>query len=90
MSQLEVTAGLDLGDRYTHLCLIDTPSGEVIEETRLVTSHEAFERRFSTSEPFRVAIEASTHSPWVSRLLESFGHKEGPRGQRPQAEAHLW
>lgn len=75
MSQLEVTVGLDLGDRYTHLCLIDTHSGEVIEETRLATSPEAFERRFSTSEPIRVAIEASTHSPWVSRLLESFGHE---------------
>jgi hypothetical protein len=30
MSQLEVTAGLDLGDRYSHLCLIATHSGEVI------------------------------------------------------------
>jgi transposase len=75
MSQFEVTAGLDLGDRYSHLCLIDTQSGEAIEETRLATSPEAFERRFSTSEPIRVAIEASTHSPWVSRLLESCGHE---------------
>jgi ribulose kinase len=74
MSQLEVTAGLDLGERYTRLCLIDTQSGEVIEESRLATTPEAFERRFSTSEPIRVAIEASTHSPWVSRLLESCGH----------------
>ena len=55
--------------------LIDAQSGEVIEETRLATSPEAFERRFSTSEPIRVAIEASTHSPWVSRLLESCGHE---------------
>lgn len=75
MSQLEVTAGLDLGDRYSHLCLIDTHSGAVIEESRLATSPEAFERRFSASEPIRVAIEASTHSPWVSRLLESCGHE---------------
>jgi transposase len=75
MSQLEITAGLDLGDRYSHLCLIDTHSGEVIEETRLATSPEAFERRFSVSEPIHVAIEASTHPPWVSRLLESCGHE---------------
>jgi len=27
-----MTAGLDLGDKYSHLCLIDTESGEVIEE----------------------------------------------------------
>ena len=27
-----MTAGLDLGDNYSYLCLIDTVSGEVIEE----------------------------------------------------------
>jgi hypothetical protein len=27
-----MTAGLDLGDKYSYLCLIDTDSGEVIEE----------------------------------------------------------
>ena len=26
------TAGLDLGDKYSYLCLIDSQSGEVIEE----------------------------------------------------------
>jgi hypothetical protein len=29
------TAGLDLGDKYSYLCLIDSQSGEVIEEGRL-------------------------------------------------------
>jgi hypothetical protein len=27
-----MTAGLDLGDKYSYLCLIDSQSGEVIEE----------------------------------------------------------
>jgi hypothetical protein len=39
--QPKVTAGLDLGDRYSYLCLIDTQSGEVIEEGRLRTTPEA-------------------------------------------------
>jgi hypothetical protein len=30
--QPQMTAGLDLGDKYSYLCLIDTVSGEVIEE----------------------------------------------------------
>jgi len=30
--QPKVTAGLDLGDKYSYLCLIDQHSGEVIEE----------------------------------------------------------
>ena len=27
-----MTAGLDLGDKYSYLCLIDTEGGEVVEE----------------------------------------------------------
>jgi transposase len=70
------TAGLDLGDRYSYLCLIDTQSGEVIEEGRLRTSPEAFRRRFSSEQrPLRIAIEAGTHSPWASRVLEECGHE---------------
>ena len=33
-----VTAGLDLGDKYSYLCLIDTDTGKVIEEGRLRTT----------------------------------------------------
>jgi transposase len=71
----KTTAGLDLGDKYSYLCLIDTESGEVIEEGRLRTTPEAFERRFASEQPLRVAIEAGTHSPWASRVLEGCGHE---------------
>ena len=75
--QPKMTAGLDLGDKYSYLCLIDTESGEVIEEGRLRTTPEALKRRFSSEQqPLRIAIEAGTHSPWVSRVLEGeCGHK---------------
>jgi hypothetical protein len=53
--QPKMTAGLDLGDRYSYLCLIDTQSGEVIEEGRLRTTPEAFGRRFASERPMRVA-----------------------------------
>jgi transposase len=69
------TAGLDLGDKYSQLCLIDTQSGEVVEEGRLRTTPEAFGRRFASEGPMRIAIEAGTHSPWVSRLLEQCAHQ---------------
>jgi transposase len=69
------TAGLDLGDKYSHLCLIDSEGGEVIEEGRLRTTPEALRRRFASERPLRIAIEAGTHSPWVSRLLEQCGHE---------------
>jgi transposase len=75
-SEPKMTAGLDLGDSYSYLCLIDTGSGEVVEEGRLRTTPEAFRRRFASEQPpMRIAIETGTHSPWVSRLLEECGHE---------------
>jgi transposase len=71
----KVTAGLDLGDRYSYLCLIDTQSGEVVEEGRLRTTPEALRRRFVSEPSLRIAMETGTHSPWVSRLLEECGHE---------------
>jgi transposase len=70
-----MTAGVDIGDKYSYLCLIDTESGEVVEEGRLRTNPKAFRRRFASEQPMRIAIEAGTHSPWVSRLLEECGHE---------------
>jgi transposase len=70
-----MTAGLDLGDKYSYLCLIDTQSGQTLEEGRLRTVPEALRRRFASERPMRIAIETGTHSPWVSRLLEECGHE---------------
>ena len=76
-SKPSMTVGIDLGDKYSYLCLLDTESGEVIEESRLRTTPEAFKRRFtSEQQSLRIAIEAGTHSPWVSRVLEEeCGHE---------------
>jgi transposase len=71
----KMTAGLDIGDKYSYLCLLDTDSGEVIEEGRLRTTPEALRRRFASERPLRIAIETGTYSPWVSRLLEECGHE---------------
>ena len=71
----KATARLDLGDRYSYLCLIDQHSGEIVEEGRLRTSPEAFRRRFASERSMRIAIGAGTHSPWASRVLEGCGHK---------------
>jgi transposase len=64
-----------LCDRHSYLCLIETQSGEVIKEGRLRTTPEAFRRRFASERPMRIAIEAGTHSPWASRVLEELGHE---------------
>src|SRR5918998_544929 len=74
-SRPSMTLGIDLGDKYSYLCFLDTESGEVLEEGRLRTTPEALRRRFSSEQQLRIAIEAGTHSPWVSRVLEECGHE---------------
>ena len=49
--QPKMTAGLDLGDKYSYLCLIDQQSGEIMEEGRLRTTPEALRRRFASEQP---------------------------------------
>jgi transposase len=70
----ELTIGVDLGDRYSHFCVLDA-SGEVVEDGRVTTSPAGLSRRFRSYPPSRVAIEVGTHSPWTSRLLEELGHE---------------
>lgn len=69
----QMAIGVDLGDKYSQVCVLDE-AGAVVEEARIATTQRAFERYFARREPSRVAIEAGTHSPWVSRLLGQLGH----------------
>ncbi len=70
----DLTIGLDLGDRYSYFCVLDT-SGEVVEDGRVATSPAGLSRRFGSYPAARVALEVGTHSPWASRLLEGLGHE---------------
>ncbi len=51
-----MTAGIDLGDRYSYLCLLDARSGEAIEEGRLRTTPEALRRRFASKRRMRMGF----------------------------------
>ena len=73
--QTKMTVGLDLGDKYSYLCVLDTDSGELVEEGRLRTTPEDLRRRFDSEEQLQVAIEVGTHSSWVNRILEGLGHE---------------
>jgi transposase len=64
---------MDLGDEYSHLCLLNA-EGQVEEESRVRTTPEAMKRQFKKRSSCRIAIEAGTHSPWISRLLDECGH----------------
>ena len=70
----EMTLGLDMGDRYSHNCLLNA-EGDVVEEGRMQSTEAAFRRHFESEPPLRIALECGTHSPWVSRLLTALGHQ---------------
>jgi transposase len=69
-----MTVGLDLGDRYSRYCLLNG-MGEVVEEGRMQSTEAAFRRHFEGEPRQRIALECGTHSPWVSRLLNTLGHQ---------------
>ena len=70
----ERTVGLDLGDRYSFYCML-TGDGELVEEGRIGSTKAALLKHFADETPMRIALEAGTHSPWVSRLLSELGHE---------------
>lgn len=77
----DLTAGLDLGDRFSRLCGVDR-EGRIVEEGRLATTEAALRRRFAGAERCRIVVEVGTHSPWAVPLLESFGHEVIPANPR--------
>jgi len=68
------TVGLDIGDRLSHYCMLNA-EGEVMEEGRIRTEEGALWKQFEGEVRMRIAMECGTHSPWISRLLERFGHE---------------
>ena len=69
-----ITIGMDLGDRYHQVCILDK-KGNVIKVCQVSNTQKAIEKFFRGYAGATVAIEAGTHSPWVSRELEGCGCK---------------
>jgi len=69
-----LTVGLDLGDKVSQTCEIDA-AGRAVKRAAVATTPGAIERYFGGRPPCRVALEVSTHSPWVSRQLKAMGHE---------------
>ena len=69
-----VCAGIDIGDRYCQIAVLDL-EGEVTETSRVRTTPAAFKRYFQGKSPMRVAMEVGTHSPWLVQLVNGLGHE---------------
>src|SRR5438093_5216255 len=70
----ELTIGLDLGDKTSRYCILDH-EGNVLLERSTATSKKGLAQAFASLGASRIALEVGTHSPWVKRLLESWGHE---------------
>src|SRR5882672_1954800 len=68
-----VTIGIDLGDRYSHCCLLD-PDGIVLIEGRVRTTPGAMADHFKGLPASRIAIEVGAHSRWMCQLFQEWGH----------------
>ncbi len=66
--------GIDLGDKFSVVVILDQ-DGEVIEESRIPTTQNAFTRKFTSFTPSRIAMEVGTHSRWISQSLRDMGHE---------------
>jgi transposase len=73
-NQEPMTIGMDLGDKHSRYCLLRS-DGQVLKEGQVETTRKALTQVFGRMGRARIAIEVGTHSPWVSRLLEQFGHE---------------
>ena len=72
--QGSITIGMDLGDKTSRCCAIDQ-SGAVLFERSVAATKKGITQVFGALARCRVALEVGTHSPWVSRLLQSLGHE---------------
>src|SRR5215472_15364986 len=73
-AQQSITIGMDLGDRNSRYCILSS-EGEILREGQVATTKAEMIKTFSRLGRARIAIEVGTHSPWVTRLLQSLGHE---------------
>src|SRR3984893_17789731 len=67
-----ITIGLDLGDKTSCYCALDSEGGAQAGMTRRYT-RKAMAQKFSGIKRCRIAMEVGTHSPWLSRWLSGLG-----------------
>ena len=82
-----MTIGIDLGDVWSHYCTLNE-DGEVVDRGRFRTTPAGVDKWFTDLPRARVAMEAGTHSIWISEQLQ----ETWPRsdcGERARAAGDL-
>lgn len=63
-----ITIGMDLGDK-NHIAVVFDANGNEAKVDKVINTKAGITKFFSRYKGSTVAIEAGTHSPWISRLL---------------------
>ena len=74
IAKVGMTIGIDLGDVWSHYCRLNE-DGEVVDRGRFRTTPSGVEKWFTDLPKARIAMEAGTHSIWVSEQLQEMGHE---------------
>jgi transposase len=69
-----VTIGMDIGDKKHQVHVLNA-AGETIKVCQISNTQKAIEEFFCQYPESLVAIEACSHSPWISRVLEKIVSK---------------
>lgn len=68
-----LTIGVDVGDRYSHACVVDS-TRKVLEEFRFPTDRAGLAKKFSRP-GCQIILEVGPHSRWMQKSLEELGHR---------------
>jgi transposase len=69
-----ITIGIDLGDRKSMICELDA-EGRQLSMQNVSTSSAGLRKYLKDKPSCLIALEAGTHSAWISRLLDELGHR---------------
>jgi transposase len=69
-----LTVGVDLGDQWSHYCILGL-QGETLAEGQLRTTAQEVGEFFQGLNAARVVLEVGTHSAWIRDVLCSCGHE---------------
>jgi transposase len=67
-----ITIGMDLGDKY-HIAVVFDAMGNELDTGKVINTKSGITKYFRRYKGSTVAIEAGTHSPWISRFLDQMG-----------------
>lgn len=71
-SQFRAIIGVDLGDSKHAICITDK-TGNIVKEYSIPNTRLQIEKLAACYPNALIALEVGTHSPWISRLLQSLG-----------------